>query len=596
MSDKPIIKYTDRDFQSIQDSLVEYTKRKYPNTFKDFSSGSPISWFINLVSYIGDQLSFNIDYSVNETFLDSAIEAKNIVRLGKQVGYKHNPARCSYGIATFYISVPADATSKPNTAYLPILKKGSEFGSKAGASFILLEDVNFSNPNNTVVVSEVNTTTGQPTKFAIKTYGQVVSGEIKQTTIDVGTYKKFLKLEVLDSNITEIISVVDSEGREYYEVENLSNDVIYKAIINRTTDNNISVKSVIKPFPAPRRFTFEYDNGKYFLQFGYGSDSSIDETTPLEPSNIVLQRLGKNYITDTNFDPSKLIENDKFGISPANTTLTIVYRRNTTANSNVSVGSLVNVSNSKFDFGNDSSLNTNIVKTVISSLEIDNEEAIVGDIYVASIEELKNKIVGNFSAQGRAVTKNDYETIVYNMPAIFGSVKRCSVQPSSESGERVINIYTVCEDFNGHLYQSNDPIKQNIKTWIGKHKMLNDSIQILDARIANFAIDFIAIAKNSEIKSVLYQQIYNELKELFSSHMYIGEPLNIMSIYSTINSVSGVADTTQVIVQELSGGIYSSNRIGLDDYKTSDGKLIIVPADVILELKYPNIDIRGLIK
>ena len=37
---------------------------------------------------------------------------------------------------------------------------------------------------------------------------------------------------------------------------------------------------------------------------------------------------GKDFEGDLNFDPSKLLENDKFGISPANTTLTIVYRAN----------------------------------------------------------------------------------------------------------------------------------------------------------------------------------------------------------------------------------------------------------------------------
>ena len=129
MSDKPIIKYTDRDFQSIKDSLIEYTKRKYPNTFKDFSANSPVSWYINLLSYIGDQLSFNLDYCVNETFLDSAIESKNIIRLGRSMGYKHNPAKCSYGTATFYINVPADSEYKPDTRYLPILRKGTQLSS-----------------------------------------------------------------------------------------------------------------------------------------------------------------------------------------------------------------------------------------------------------------------------------------------------------------------------------------------------------------------------------------------------------------------------------------------------------------------------------
>ena len=34
---KKLIKYTDREFNSIKDNLVDYTKRYYPNVFKDFS-------------------------------------------------------------------------------------------------------------------------------------------------------------------------------------------------------------------------------------------------------------------------------------------------------------------------------------------------------------------------------------------------------------------------------------------------------------------------------------------------------------------------------------------------------------------------------
>lgn len=596
MSDKPIIKYTDRDFQSIKDSLIEYTKRKYPNTFKDFSANSPVSWYINLLSYIGDQLSFNLDYCVNETFLDSAIESKNIIRLGRSMGYKHNPAKCSYGTATFYINVPADSEYKPDTRYLPILRKGTQLSSTGGVSFILSEDVNFAKPGNEIVVSATNSTTGVPTTYAVRAYGQIISGEIKQQEIEVGEYKKFLLLELGDTNIIEIISITDSEGREYYEVDYLSNDVVYRAEVNRTTDASVLVPNIIKPYPVPRRFVTFFDDNKYYVQFGYGSDTNVDETSSLEPSNIVIQRLGKSYISDQYFDPSALIENDKFGIVPTNTTLKIVYRKNSSLKSNTAVGTVKNISNSLLDFGNVSSLTPSVVQTVSTSLEVDNDEAIVGDIYLPSIDEMKTKIYGTFATQNRAVTRRDYENVIYNMPSVFGSVKRCSIKSSHENGERILNAYIICEDSNAHLAKAPDAIKENVKIWIGKHKMINDSVQILEPRVVNFGINFVAVAKNSENKSLLYTEVYNKLKELFVNHMYIGEPLNIIKIYSQINSVSGIADTLNVLITELSGGLYSPTKINISNHTTSDGRLVVVPNDVILELKYPNIDIRGIIK
>ena len=44
---------------------------------------------------------------------------------------------------------------------------------------------------------------------------------------------------------------------------------------------------------------------------------------------------GKDYENDLSFDPSKLLETDKFGIAPTNTTLTIAYRTNTADNVNL---------------------------------------------------------------------------------------------------------------------------------------------------------------------------------------------------------------------------------------------------------------------
>ena len=71
---KSPIKYTSRDFDSIKRDLIEHAKRYYPDTYKDFNEASFGSLMLDTVSYIGDILSFYVDYQVNESFFDSAIE------------------------------------------------------------------------------------------------------------------------------------------------------------------------------------------------------------------------------------------------------------------------------------------------------------------------------------------------------------------------------------------------------------------------------------------------------------------------------------------------------------------------------------------
>ena len=106
MSKKNVsIDYTSRDFASIRKDLEDFAKRYYPDTYKDFNRASFGSLMLDTVSYIGDILSFYIDYQSNETFLDSAVEYTNIIRLARQLGYKLQTSPSAYGRLAFYIEV-----------------------------------------------------------------------------------------------------------------------------------------------------------------------------------------------------------------------------------------------------------------------------------------------------------------------------------------------------------------------------------------------------------------------------------------------------------------------------------------------------------
>ena len=144
----PAIKYTSRDFNSIKEDLVDYARRYYPNTFKDFNEAGFGALMLDTVSYVGDILSFYLDYSVNESFIDTAVEYNNVLKLGKQMGFRLQGNPTSYGIATLYVVVPANNSGMaPDSRYIPILKRNSSFNALNGASFLLNQDVNFAEPN-----------------------------------------------------------------------------------------------------------------------------------------------------------------------------------------------------------------------------------------------------------------------------------------------------------------------------------------------------------------------------------------------------------------------------------------------------------------
>ena len=82
------INYTSKDFSTIKADLIEYTKAYFPDTYKDFNETSPGMMLIELSSYVGDVLSYYIDYNYKENVLSTATEKRNIRRLAEFLGYK----------------------------------------------------------------------------------------------------------------------------------------------------------------------------------------------------------------------------------------------------------------------------------------------------------------------------------------------------------------------------------------------------------------------------------------------------------------------------------------------------------------------------
>lgn len=596
--DKKIpIRYTSRDFNNIKKDLVNYAKRYYPDSYKDFNEASFGSLMFDTVAYTGDILSFYLDYQTNESFLDTANEYNNVVKLTRQMGYKYRGRPSTHGYVSFFILVPADSTGlQPDSKYIPILKRRTEIASDNGENFILTEDVDFRKVGNEVVVGQVHTSTGLPTHYIIKAIGRVISGRLQQKNVNIGAFKKFNRIFIGDANISEILECTDLEGHEYYEVENLAQDVIYREIRNADSATRDATPMLLKPYAVPRRFVVERSAGETFMQFGYGSEEDIKIDKVVDPSNIVLNQFGRDYITNTDFDPANLLGSDKFGVSPVNTTLRIIYRSNDSDNPNASVGSVKQIVRALYSFEDPTNLDTGKVKEVRASLECTNESPIVGHANIPSTEELKIRTKSFFATQNRAVTRDDYKSLVYNMPAKYGAVKRCAVLQDRDSFKRNLNMYLISENVAGNLTNSNDILKSNVKTWLNQHRMVNDTLDIMDARIINLTISFAIVTKGGYDKFRVLDTCLRTIRARFTRHFDIAEPLSYTEIYSILNRIEGVADTSDVTINNENAGAYSSVGFDVKKNTTPDGRFVACPLNCIFEVKFPTIDIKGSVK
>ena len=592
------IKYTSRDFNSIKQDLIEHAKRYYPDNYNDFSRASFGSLMLDTVSYIGDVLSYYLDYSVNESFMDTSVEFANVRRHARNYGYNFSGIPVAFGTVALFVEVPANSDGNgADTTYLPVLKKGAEFRSTSGTTYTLLEDVRFDNPANDVIATKFNSTTGQSTHYAVRSFGQVSSGKSFTATIDLSdaTFEKFRKVRVGDNTISEVVDVSDSSGNKFYEVGFLSQETIFFETTNPTALSD-GVRSIMKPYVTARRFVLEQDSTGTYLQFGFGSDDD-DDSGLADPSQVAIQMHAKNYVTNKAIDPTKLLGTDKLGISPQGTILTVVYRKNDGTVTNAGARTITEVSSVRLTFNNEKNLDSSNVSSVRSSIEVVNDDPIVGSTIDFTIDELKVRSKNFFASQNRAVTKMDYEAIAYNMPTKFGQIKRINVINNPFATNKKLAAYVVSVDENANLTQTNLVTKNNLKNWLNQYASINDVIEIFDAKVVNFSIDFKIITDNRYDTSDVLSNAITRIKNNYAEKFYIGEALYINDIYNLLSKTEGVIDVEDVKIMNknssINGSGYSSIQLLFDDIISQDKTYYKAPKNVVFELRFPEQDIKG---
>ena len=596
MKKKPLIDYTNFDFESIKENLVEHARRYFPDKYNDFNDSSFGSMVFDAVAYVGDVMSYYLDFQVNEGFLETAIKYDNVRQIASQMGYNFYARPAAFGMVDLYVLVPAVVNDLgPNELLYPVIKRGSTFQASNGAIFTLTEDVDFGSPTVDFATGRFDPDTNKATHYVLRSEGRVKSGAAYLEEIQVGQYQKFRKVRVGSSGINEIVSVFDIEGNEYFEVDNLSQEVVYLETTNPNAKND-GVKSILKPFIASRRFVTTQDETGTYLQFGYGSEEEFDKTGIIDPATVMLNMNGKRFITDTAFDPNKLISTDKFGVVPSNTTLRVTFGSNNTVDNNVTRNNLNQVVTVEIDFPYDADKDfSNLYQSITDSIEVSNPEEIKYNSDYPTIDEIKYRTYASYAAQNRTVTKTDYEAYCYQMPAKFGTLKRVSIYNDPSGTNKRLCFYVISSDQTGFLVTCNDVTKNNLKVWLNKNKIISDLIDVKDAKIINVGFDYEYVVDSRFNRLGVMAEVEDRLLELFDENFYIGEPLYISEIYNTINKTKGVVDTIKVTPKLLTSSGYASINVGtIDDIMSKDGTYIKTPKNCILEIKYPLNDMRGI--
>ena len=111
------IKYINRDFSSLRQQLIDFSKTYFPTTYKDFSPSAPGTMFMEMSAYVGDVLSYYLDTQVQETFIEYAKQEENIYSLAYMLGYRPKVTGASTVELSIYQQVPVTANGQPDYNY-----------------------------------------------------------------------------------------------------------------------------------------------------------------------------------------------------------------------------------------------------------------------------------------------------------------------------------------------------------------------------------------------------------------------------------------------------------------------------------------------
>lgn len=75
------------DFETLRRTMIGYLQENYPEDFNDFIDSSEYIALVDLIAYLGQNLSFRIDLNARENFLETAEKRDSILRLAQLVSY-----------------------------------------------------------------------------------------------------------------------------------------------------------------------------------------------------------------------------------------------------------------------------------------------------------------------------------------------------------------------------------------------------------------------------------------------------------------------------------------------------------------------------
>jgi hypothetical protein len=599
------ISYTTRDFQGLRTELINFTRTYYPDLIENVNDAAIFSVFLDLNAAIADNLHFNIDRSIQETVLQYAQQRSSIYNIARTYGLKIPGQRPSVAMVDFSITVPAFG-DKEDLRYCGVLRRGSQVNG-AGQVFETVYDIDFASPisgdgyPNRLKIPNFDAN-NKIINYTIVKRETVVNGITKvfKKVITPNDVKPFYELFLPEKTVLGVTSVLLKDGTQFgnvpsaqeflgldnrwYEVKALAEDRVFVEDPTKVSDSP-GVK-VGRYLSVTDKFITEYTPEGYMkLTFGGGNQSADEQ----------LREFARN-----GFDLNLYKYSNNFALGSSlksNTTLFIQYRIGGGSSSNLGVNVINQIGTVSF-FVNGPSENFNT--TVVNSLRCTNVTAAIGGADFPTIEEVRNLVGFNFSAQNRAVTVNDYDSLIRTMPSQFGAPAKVAI---TEENNKII-IKMLSYDENGKLTEIiSDTLKNNVANYLSNYRMMNDYISVQVANVVDLSLTISVVLDSSQTQGAVISKIINTVSNFFDpKNRQMGQNVNISELRRLIQSENGVINLASIQIFNKVGGQYSSSQTSQPYLDTQTREIELIDDTIFAEpsqtyqIRFPSTDINIRVK
>ena len=596
------ISYTVRDFQGVRTELINFTRTYYPDLVQNFNDAGIFSVMLDLNAAVTDNLNYQIDRSIQETVLQFAQQKNSVYNIARTYGLKVPGQRPSVALVDFLITVPAFG-DREDLRYCGILRRGSLVNG-AGQPFETVYDIDFASPINAegspnrLKVPNFDSS-GKLINYTIVKREVVVNGVTKvfKRTITANDVKPYLELFLPEKNILGITSVLLKPGTQYstvpnpqdflslgperwFEVDALVQDRIFVEDPTKVSDQpGIKVGRYIT---TSNKFISEYTpQGFCKMTFGGGNISAEEQLREFA-------RDGKG------FDLSRYTNNYAMGAAlTPNTTLFVQYRIGGGLASNVGLNTINQIGTVSFSVNGPSD---SVNRSVINSLQCNNVTAAIGGANLPTTEDVRNMVSFNFAAQNRAVTVNDYNSLIRTMPSQYGAPAKVAITEENNK----IRIKMLSYDTNGSLSNVvSNTLKQNIANYLSIFRMINDYISVEAAETIDLAVTVDVVLDNSQNQGAIISKTIEIVSNFFNPLVIqLGHNVNISELRRLIQAENGIVSISDISFFNQVGGQYSSSQTSMP-YSDPITRQIQPTADTlfatptqIYQIRFPNKDIN----